>query len=608
MRLSKITGAIALIFSTLLLSSCGEQSAENNVTADTNTNTADVVFMGGDVYTVEEGRPWAKGVAVKDNEIVAIFDDDAAAQAYIGSETRVIDLKGRMLMPGFVDGHSHLNGAGAQLNDANLLKVADDEALRTEIRRILPNIPNGEWITRGLWGAYEAWGAGEADVADGKGARFNERWRPNRATIDDLTPNTPVFVSSFERPAELHLANTAALKLAGLENEVLEGMAVNDDGTPTGLIEKGSPAIDRIRAVVTEKSHDRILNEIRATLKRMRENGIVDVHDITHGEYANHYTELQDNGELTTRIWMRADLSRAKEFNDAGIKMGSHPKSGEEDHYLRWGAYKGYIDGIMGNHSALFFEPYDDRPDYSGRYRPHTSDDEANEVENMDKMYAFLIEANKGGFKANVHAIGTKGVALMLDTYERLQKDVGGSLEGFRVIHNQVVRPADFPRFKELGVIAEINPYHLSDDMRWMEERIGYERSKGAYPFNSLLENGSTLVFGSDWPGTNAAEYYNHPKYLINAAVNRTTLQGTPEGGWFPEQKISLEESIKAYTINGANATFEGHVRGSIKEGKYADLVIIDRNLFNIPSEDLINMEIDMTMVNGDIVYERVAN
>ncbi|MDG1707477.1 MAG: amidohydrolase [Emcibacteraceae bacterium] len=608
MNFTQKFSTLSMVLAGLLLSSCSEQSAENNQDAMTNANAADVVFRNGDVYTVEAVQEWAKGVAVKGNEIVAIFDNEMDADAYIGEGTRVVDLKGRMLMPGFIDGHSHLNGAGAQLNDANLLKVSDDAALRTEITRILPNIPEGEWITRGLWGAYEAWGAGDASVDADAGANFSGRWKPNRVTIDDLTPNTPVFVSSFERPAELHLANTAALKLAGLETEVLVGMAVNEDGTPTGLIEKDSPAIDRIRAVVTEKSHERILNEIRATLKRMRENGIVDVHDITHGKYAEYYTELQDKGELTTRIWMRGDLSRAKEFNDKGIKMGSHPKTGEMDHYLRWGAYKGYIDGIMGNHSALFFEPYNDRPDYAGRYRPHTSDDEANEVENMGKMYAFLLEAHKGGFKANVHAIGTKGVSLMLDTYEQLQKDVGGSLEGYRVIHNQVVRPSDFPRFKQLGVIAEINPYHLSDDMRWMEERIGAERSKGAYAFNSLLSNGSTLVFGSDWPGTNAAEYYNHPKYLMNAAVNRTTLQGTPEGGWNPQEKIGVADSIAAYTINGANATFEGDVRGSLKVGKLADMVIVDRNLFTIPPTDIINMEIDLTMVDGNIVYERVAN
>ncbi|MCC3861857.1 amidohydrolase [Pseudemcibacter aquimaris] len=607
MKLSKRFGTLSVAAAAMLLSACGEQAAEAPEMA-VNANAADVVFMGGDVYTVEESQPWAKGVAVSGNKIVAIFENDADADAYIGYGTRVIDLKGRMLMPGFIDGHTHFDRAGAQINDVNLLKIHETEALRVELQRVMSNIPEGEWITRGAWGAYEAWGAGEAAVEEGKGAGFTDRWKPTAAEIDDITPNTPVFVQSFERPAELYLANTAALKAAGLENEALDGMDVDENGKPTGLIYKDSPAIERINAVVQEKSHERLLNEARAGLQRMREGGIVEIHDITHEGRDEIFAELQEKGELTARVWMRADLSRAKEFNDKGIKMGSHPRTGEEDHYLRWGAYKGYIDGIMGSHGALFFEPYNDRPGYYGRYRHHTSDDPEMLEENMEKMYAYLLEANKGGFKANVHAIGTKGVALMLDTYERLQKDVGGSLEGFRVIHNQVVRPVDFPRFNQLGVIAEINPYHLSDDMRWMEERIGFERSKGAYAFNSLLKNGSTLIFASDWPGTNAAEYYNHPKYLLNAAVNRTTLQGTPEGGWFPEEKISLEESIKAYTINGAEGTFEGHVRGSIKEGKYADLVIIDRNLFNIPPADLINMEIDMTMVNGNIVYERVAN
>ncbi|MDG1996675.1 MAG: amidohydrolase family protein, partial [Emcibacteraceae bacterium] len=264
MNFTQKFSTLSMVLAGLLLSSCSEQSAENNQDAMTNANAADVVFRNGDVYTVEAVQEWAKGVAVKGNEIVAIFDNEMDADAYIGEGTRVVDLKGRMLMPGFIDGHSHLNGAGAQLNDANLLKVSDDAALRTEITRILPNIPEGEWITRGLWGAYEAWGAGDASVDADAGANFSGRWKPNRVTIDDLTPNTPVFVSSFERPAELHLANTAALKLAGLETEVLVGMAVNEDGTPTGLIEKDSPAIDRIRAVVTEKSHERILNEIRA--------------------------------------------------------------------------------------------------------------------------------------------------------------------------------------------------------------------------------------------------------------------------------------------------------------------------------------------------------
>jgi predicted amidohydrolase YtcJ len=260
----------------------------------------------------------------------------------------------------------------------------------------------------------------------------------------------------------------------------------------------------------------------------------------------------------------------------------------------------------MGTHGALFFETYDDQPGNYGHYRPHTSNAPPPYIEgDMEKMFHYLEVAHRAGYVANVHAIGTKGVALMLDTYERLKEELGVDLEGYRVIHCQVVRPEDFPRFEELNVIAEINPYHLSDDMRWMEERIGHERCKGAYAFKSLLDNGTTLVFGSDWPGTSAAEYHVHPKYLIHAAVNRTTINHTPEGGWFPEQKISMEEALKAYTINAARATFEGDVKGSIKSGKLADITVLDRNLLEIDPREILDVNVEMTIVDGKIVFEK---
>jgi hypothetical protein len=208
------------------------------------------------------------------------------------------------------------------------------------------------------------------------------------------------------------------------------------------------------------------------------------------------------------------------------------------------------------------------------------------------------------GFIPNVHAIGTRGVAEMLGLYERLMKE-GIDLKGFRVIHAQVIRPQDFPRFKALNVIAEVNPYHISDDMRWMEERIGHERCKGAYAFKSLLDNGAILSFGSDWPGTSAALYHMHPKYLIYAAVARKTVEGSPEGGWFPEQRISVEEAIKAYTINNAYAAFEDDIRGSIEEGKLADLTIFDRNLLEIPADEILKTEVVYTIIDGKIVFEK---
>ena len=586
-----------ILFCLVMLTACSEPAQQSQTSTG-----ADYVFKGN-IFTAEETAPFARAVVVKDNRIIAVEATDTDLQIYIDSNTEVIELGERLLVPGFIDGHTHFNQAGKQLSDANLLKIDNDQALSAELKRVTRNLDDGEWITGGSWGAYESW----QDGSSGENKNdLRSRWQPARQTIDIITGSNPVFINSFERPAELYLANTEALRLSGLLEKPLPGMDLDAQGKATGLIRKGSPAIDTIKAVVTEKSHARIMSEARSALKRLRENGVVEIHDITKTDYENVYLELQEKGELTTRVWMRADLARAAEFNQKNIKMNTHPVTGNDDDFLRWGSYKGYIDGIMGNHSALFFDPYEDKPEEFGRYRDHTSDDREHRVENMEKMYNYLTEAHRGGFTANVHAIGTRGVSLMLDTYERLQKDLGGSLEGFRVIHCQVVRPEDMSRFKTLGVIAEVNPYHVSDDMRWMEERIGHERSKGAYAFRSLLANGATLVFASDWPGTNAAEYYSHPKYLLHAAVNRTTLNGAPAGGWFPEQKISLMQAMMAYTINGARATFDGEVKGSIKAGKLADLVMLDRNIFERPMEELLSMQIDMTMVDGKVVYERM--
>ena len=586
-----------ILFCLVMLTACSDPAQQSQTPTG-----ADYVFKGN-IFTAEETAPFARAVVVKDNRIIAVEATDTDLQMYIDSNTEVIELGERLLVPGFIDGHTHFNQAGKQLSDANLLKIDNDQALSAELKRVTRNLDDGEWITGGSWGAYESW----QDGSSGENKNdLRSRWQPARQTIDNITSSNPVFINSFERPAELYLANTEALRLSGLLEKPLPGMDLDAQGKATGLIRKGSPAIDTIKAVVTEKSHTRIMSEARSALKRLRENGVVEIHDITKTDYENVYLELQEKGELTTRVWMRADLARAAEFNQKNIKMNTHPVTGNDDDFLRWGSYKGYIDGIMGNHSALFFDPYEDKPEEFGRYRDHTSDDREHRVENMEKMYNYLTEAHRGGFTANVHAIGTRGVSLMLDTYERLQKDLGGSLEGFRVIHCQVVRPEDMSRFKTLGVIAEVNPYHVSDDMRWMEERIGHERSKGAYAFRSLLANGATLVFASDWPGTNAAEYYSHPKYLLHAAVNRTTLNGAPEGGWFPEQKISLMEAMMAYTINGARATFDGEIKGSIKAGKLADLVMLDRNIFERPVEELLSMQIDMTMVDGKVVYERM--
>lgn len=564
------------------------------------TPPADLILLTGSIYTVDLDNPTARALVISGNKITAVCGQDKETRKYIGQETKVIDLGGKFVLPGIIDAHVHFSSAGALINDANLMFVSEEQGLRQEIGRVVEILDDGEWIAEGLWGAYEKWAL--ADSGEVK-SEAKESWRPNRFMIDDLTPANPCFLCRYDHNE--WLANTVALQAANLENATIKGIEIGKDGKPTGIIFRPSPAFDRLAKARKPKSHQRILDENRAALRALREAGIVEIHDIATPEQTERFVELQERGELTCRVWLRPDLSRGAELKDAGFVIGLHPKTKKKDMWLRYGALKGYIDGIMGTHSALFFEPYNDQPQNYGNWRVHTSDDPEFKTGNMEKIYRLIKQGLEAGFVPNVHAIGDRGVAEMLDLYERLKKELDRDLKGFRVIHAQVIRPQDFARFKDLNIIAEVNPYHISDDMRWMEERIGHERCKGAYAFKSLLESGARLSFGSDWPGTSAALYHMQPKYLIYAAVSRKTLKGTPEGGWFPEQKISVEEAIRAYTINNAYAALEDDIRGSLEPGKFADITVFDRNLLEIPEEEILNTEVIYTIIDGKIVFER---
>jgi len=561
--------------------------------------SADLILVNGDIYTVNPEHPQAKALVIIDNKIQAVLDSNEEALKWKGSKTQVIDLQGAFVTPGIIDAHVHFNRAGALINDANLMMVADETSLRQEIKRVVNLLDEGEWITEGLWGAYEQWALGD----EGQKEKQNKKsiWRPHRSMIDDLTPNNPCFLCRYDR--KMWLANTAALQAAGLENSQLEGLELDKEGRPTGIVWRPSPAFDKIWQARKPKSHKRLLDENRAALKALREAGIVEIHDIAVPDQTQRFIELQERGELTCRVWLRPDLSRGAELKEKGFTMGLHPKTKKKDLWLRYGALKGYVDGIMGTHGALFFKPYNDQPNNCGHWRRHTSDDPEHKQGNMEKMYRLIKIGLEAGFVPNVHAIGTRGVAELLTLFERLKAE-GVDLKGFRVIHAQVVRQEDFSRFKKLGIIAEVNPYHLSDDMRWMEERIGHERCRGAYAFRSLIDNGAILCFGSDWPGTTVAYYHMHPKYLIYSAVIRKTIKGTPPEGWFPEQRISVAEALQAYTINAAYACFEDDIRGSLEEGKLADITVFNKNLLKIPADDILKTDVLMTIVDGKIVFQ----
>jgi len=559
-----------------------------------------LVLLNGDIYTGETGFSEAKAMVITGRTITAVCKTDDWAKRYIGQETRVIDLEGKFVLPGLIDAHVHFAEAGGLINDADLVAVSDEAGLRREIGRVAARLRDGEWITAGRWGA-----SGEGNQG-GTGEPLTiapSPWRPNRGMIDDLTPRHPCFLGRFDE--KVWLANGAALQAAGLDRKRLAGLEIGPDGQPTGLVAKPSPAFNALEKARRPKSRERMLDENRTALKVLREAGITEIHDISTPEQTDRFVELEAAGELTCRVWLRPDLSWGAELKAAGLTMGLHPKTKQKSYWLRYGALEGSVDGLLSTHGSLLFDPYSDQPGNTGRRRSHASGDPDLKTGAMEKMYGLIQAGLEAGFVPNIQAVGDRAVAETLDLFERIRMERLQPLKGFRIIRAQLVRPEDFKRFRKLGLIAEVNPAHLADDMRWMEERLGRERARSADAFKSLLDNGAMLTFGSDWPGTSAALYPVHPKYLIYAAVTRRTPDGKPEGGWFPEERISVKDAIKAYTINAAIAAFEDDKRGTLEAGKLADATIFDRNLLKIKPADILKAEVTHTIVDGRVVFER---
>ncbi|MCP4708647.1 MAG: amidohydrolase family protein, partial [Planctomycetes bacterium] len=370
---------------------------------------ADIVLTNCAIYTMEEDQPWASGIVITGDTITAVLEEEDGFQQHVGPLTRVVDLKGKFVVPGFIDAHTHMAGFGAQQNDINLMPVTDNAGLQKELQRVVDILGDGEWITGGQWEGHKIW---QADWREREQLK-EDRWEPDRWVIDGISSKNPCFLSSYDR--ELYLANTAALRAAGLEEASLEGMKLDEADKPTGLIYAGSPAIQKIRGIVKSKSEERILDEIRAGLRVMNQRGITEIHDISSETQMMRYAKLHERGELTVRIWGRPHIQDCQDFKDRGIEMNTHPVTGERDYVLRYGAYKGYYDGLMGSHNALLFEPYSDRSDTYGRYRTDTSDDPRLIEKNPEKFLNFTKIAFEDGFSINTHAIGSRGISELLD-------------------------------------------------------------------------------------------------------------------------------------------------------------------------------------------------
>jgi predicted amidohydrolase YtcJ len=575
--------------------------------------TADLILVNGQVYTLDETQPWAEAVAVRGERILAVGSNSEIG-SYEGSNTRRIDVAESFVLPGFNDAHVHVDGTGALLVGVNLLDVHEPTAFAERLRGAAGRLPEGSWITRGDWGAYEQWAAGSTG-REGEGGAGDQRFTPDRSLIDSVTPDHPVLVNSFDR--EMYLANSVALELAGItaSTRAPRGGVIEKDrsGRVTGILR--GEAVELVRDAIPPLPFETRLTYLRAVLKEAREGGVTTIQDITRAPQVMAYRELQRRGELTVRFGLRPQLDEVSSIAALGISEGIG------DDWIRFIGYKAYVDGIMGSSGAMFFEPYDHDPGNRGlirqimlpegrrdSWRRVTRDNHYTDFPagNLEKL---LLEAVPTWLPPHVHAIGDLGNHILLDIYEKVLHESGlvDQDHRWRIIHAQVVDPADMPRFGELNLVAEVNPYHISDDMRWMEERIGSDRCTGAYAFRSLKEAGAVIIFGSDSPGTNAARYFLSPVYGLYAAVTRQTLNGEPEEGWYPEERLTIEEAIEAYTKAPAWASFEEDIKGTLTAGKLADIAVFDTNLIEVGHDDparLLEAKVMYTIVGGHVVYE----
>ena len=558
---------ILFITSLLYLASCG------------NAEQADYIITANTIWTGNEAQPMVEAVAIKGDRILAV-GSYGEVDRHRGAGTHIIDAGNGMVVPGFIDNHTHFNRAGELLMGINLLDVSDSDALRERVSETQDRLPDGMWMTGGMWGAYEQWAMGDT----GSDREDREAWKPHRNDIDDLTPETPVLLHRWDR--EMFLVNTFVLEKEGIDCS-WDGVEC-EEGEPTGILYPA--AAERILDRVPERTLEQRLAEARLALERLAENGVTTIHDITGATQMRVFQELKRRGELTARINARPTLDKWEELAELGIEHGFG------DEWIRIGGLKGFVDGIMGNSTARFYEPYLTTGEV-GSWRQM--------MYPPGNMKELIVNADAHGLWPHVHAIGDHAIDSLLTLFEHAIEVNGEKERRFRMIHTQVLRDGEVAnRLAEMNIIAEMQPYHAIDDMRWMEERIG-DRSRWAYAFKTFHDAGVMLSFGSDWPGTNASWYPSSAVQGIYAAVTRQTLDGEPEGGWFPEERIDVETALRAYTVNNAWAAGEEDFKGTLAPGKVADIVILSNSLFDVAPSEIKDVTVLYTFVDGVPVFER---
>lgn len=532
---------------------------------------ATLVVRNGRVWTGDRAHPRAEAMAIVGERIAAVGTDTEIA-AWIGPETLVLDARGKSVLPGLIDAHVHFSSGGLQLTRVDLRDAATPEEFARRIGEFAERLPKGEWVLGGTWD-HELWGGDPL---------------PHRSWIDPLTAAHPVFVRRYD--GHMGLANTLALERAGITRQTPDppgGVIVRDaDGTPTGVLKDA--AMELVERVIPEPSEEQRTRAVLAALAEANRFGLTGIHDISSPADLRVYQALRRQGRLTARIYSILPIAQWKSLADAGIRAGLG------DDWLKIGALKVFADGSLGSSTALFFAPYLDAPETSGlAMYPEP------EIRQM------ILDADLAGLQLCIHAIGDRANRMILEAYAEAARrnpawdgSAPGATRRWRIEHAQHIHPDDFAKFAQLGVIASMQPYHAIDDGRWAEKRIGKERCRTTYAFRTLLDAGVVLAFGSDWTVAPL-----NPFTGIYAAVTRRTLDGKHPNGWFPEQKITLEEALTAYTMGSAYAEFAEATKGTLTPGKLADLVVLDVDLFAIPPEALADVQVRFTVVGGRVVY-----
>jgi predicted amidohydrolase YtcJ len=530
-----------------------------------------VLYMHGRIYTNDPLHPWAQALAVRDGKLICVgsisqvMSECAAGEAH----PETIELHGKFVMPGFNDAHVHLGSAGEGMLSVRLYGVPSIEELKKRVAASVATHKPGEWITGAGWD-HTLW---------------PDKQFPNRWELDDVAPKNPVLLTHVS--GHVAVANSMALKLAEIDKNSPDPSGGeferNASGELTGMLKEG-PAMELARSRIPDPTVEQRRRGITLVFADLAKNGVTSAQDNSSWDDFHAYKQLKEDGKLTVRIteW----LHFTEPLNDLQNKRA---EGGTTDPWLKTGALKMVTDGALGSRTAAMLEPYSDDPKTTGIL-----------IMEPDKLKAMAIERDKAGFQLNFHAIGDRANRVALDVFEAVAKANGKRDRRDRIEHAQVVAPEDLPRFAKLNVIASMQPSHQTTDMRWAESRVGPERIKGAYAWATLEKSGARLAFGTDYPVEVVSPFRG-----LYACVTRQLPDGTPAGGWQPQEKISLEDCIRAYTSGSAYAEFEEGKKGELKTGKYADFIILSNDLTKIAPPDYVKTEVLRTIVGGRTVYEK---